>query len=102
MNPWIITAIWVVGTIWAHRHIVKWIDLVECFTPIDDGEDAVMFAIMCAVALVFAAIAWPLILVGVPAIAFGKHLWGATPDLRRWVRWLYATSREERKEALRK
>jgi hypothetical protein len=95
---------WVVMSVWAHRHVLRWMDWEDSFLDNCDGPDkamgillAIMVLILLGAGLWVPVFAWVLL----------KAVWDLLSPLlpgggMRWLRWLYAIGREERKAALRR
>lgn len=99
MNVALVIVVWAIGTLLAHRLLVRWMGVLECW-----GEEPIDY-LMAGVCLFLAAVTWPAVLAGGAILAafnfLADHI-GVNQTLRRWVRWFYAPDRESRKGALAK
>lgn len=98
---WLIGIGWLLGTLWAFRHIAEWMDARGTW------EDDIGLVILIGLLVtLLAVLGWPLVAVFIPIRGVYRSVYrriGHTlPGSNRWVDWYFATTREARKEALRK
>lgn len=88
---------WLLGTVWAFRHLAEWSELR------DMGDTDAELWMSGGLIMLMSLIGWPLVAVFIPIRGVYRKIKHTFPDAsNRWVDWYFATTRDARKEALRK
>lgn len=98
---WIPIVGWVIGSIWASRHYLNWFSMTDELVPPMDADDVMLLILMGFLTLMLGGMSWPLVLLFVIARKL-LQISGFSGSGLRWLEWFFATTREGRKEALRK